>query len=98
MARKEKRRIVLTEGSKYAMKSLGSRDHMIETLGTFIGYTTIGSEEALCMELDSSHKGMKDKVRVIPVHMIVAIDIVTEAKQKEPKRPEIPAEQPQYFG
>jgi hypothetical protein len=98
MAKKEKRRIVLTEGSKYSIKSLGSRDHMIESSGTFLGYTTIGSEEAVCMELDNSHKGMKGKVRVIPVHMVVAIDIVTEAKQKEPKRPEAPPEAPQYFG
>jgi len=98
MAKKEKRRIVLTEGSKYSLKSLGSRDHMIETTGSFVGYTTIGSEEALCMELDGSHKGMKGKVRLIPVHMVVALDIVTEAKPKEPKRPESVPEAPQYFG
>ncbi len=99
MAKKEKRRIVLTEGSKYALKSLGSRDHMIETNGTFLGYTTVGSEEAVCMELDGTHKGMKGKVRVVPVHMVVAIDIVTEAKPPETKKPESQQDsQPHYFG
>ena len=95
----EKRRIILTEGSRYLLRSLGSRDHMIETNGTFLGYTTVGSEEAVCMELNGAHKELKGKVRVVPVHMVVAIDILTEAKPAEAKRPEArPENQPQYFG
>ena len=40
------------------------------------------------MELDDSHKDMKGRVRVIPMHMIVCIDIIkANEKKNEKKKP-----------
>ena len=74
--------IILTVGSKYKVKSLESRDAPLITHGTFLGYTAIAHDEGICIKLDSSHKESEGKVRVIPVHVIISIDIV-EAVEKE---------------
>jgi hypothetical protein len=42
----------LTPGSKYRIMSAMTRDEPLVTEGTFMGYTVIGSMDALCMEVD----------------------------------------------
>ena len=79
--------ISLTLGSKYQVRSLASREAVLETSGTFRGIVTIGSIDSLAMELDEKHKELKGKIRVIPTHMVIAVDIV-EAVTKE----EVPKE------
>ena len=89
---------MLTEGSKYIIHSIGKRDEMLATEGTFLGYTRIGSDEALCIEVDEKKK----KIRIVPVHMVLAMDIVSEAKpptKKEGKKGDSPTDIPiSYFG
>lgn len=76
--------VVLTPGSKYRLKSLESRDSPLITHGEFIGYTAIANDEGICMKLDASHKDTAGRIRVIPVHMIICIDII-ESAEKEKK-------------
>ncbi len=77
------KKIQLTQGSKYKITSMESRDKPLITRGMFKGYTMIGDIDSLCMELDSSHKGNKGKIRVIPSHMIISIDIISIAKEEK---------------
>ena len=73
----------LIVGSKYHIFSLGSRDNPLETVGKFIGFSILGSSEAICIELDKSHKKLGGKTRMIPSHMVLALDVLSEAKDKE---------------
>jgi hypothetical protein len=73
----------LIVGSKYHIFSLGSRDEPLETVGKFLGFSILGSSEAICIELDKSHKKLKGKTRMIPSHMVLALDVLSEAKDKE---------------
>ena len=85
---KDKKNLELTEGSKYIVTSLGSRDEPMQSSGIFRGYITIGNGGAICIELDKSHKKLSGKVRIIPEHMILAIDIVKVADKEEEKEKE----------
>jgi len=82
---KKKDKIQLTEGSTYKITSIGSRDKPTVSSGTFRGYTVVGNMEAISLELDKSHKSLKGKVRIIPSHMIMTIDIMTAKKPKVEK-------------
>ncbi len=78
--------IILTVGSQYRIKSLESRDAPLISHGKFLGYTSIGNDEGLCIELDESYKDMSGRVRVIPMHMIVCIDIIKAKEKKDEKK------------
>lgn len=80
--------IQLIEGSKYEIYSLGTKEEPMKSRGIFKGYTVIGNTDAICLELDSSHKRLKGKIRIIPTHMVLAIDIIKEVKKKMEKREE----------
>ena len=73
----------LTIGSKYQITSLGSKDTPIVTNGEFLGFSILGSSEALCLKLDKSHKKLSGKIRMIPSHMIMTLDVITEVKDKK---------------
>lgn len=75
--------IHLTLGSRYHLRSLASREAVLETRGIFRGFVGIGSIDGVAMELDDTHAGMKGQLRVIPSHMVVAIDIVEAAKTED---------------
>lgn len=71
----------LTIGSKYRVRSLASREAVLETLGTFKGVVSVGTIDGLAIELhDGDHAG---KLRVIPTHMVLAIDILEAVKREE---------------
>jgi hypothetical protein len=75
MDRKEDWKLI--EGSRYKIISIGGRDSSLETEGMFRGYATIGIEEAgLVMELNTEHKDSGEKLRIIPLHAILAIDVL----------------------
>jgi len=74
--------IVLTPGSRYEVRSLGAKDEPFVTRGTFRGYTQVGNIDGLCIELDATHKELRGKVRVIPSHMVMTIDIIAAAPAK----------------
>ena len=66
----------LVEESHYKITSIGARDNALETEGIFKGYANIGIEEAgLLMELGDTHGTEKGKLRIVPLHAILAIDI-----------------------
>ena len=81
--------VQLTLGSKYHVRSLASREAVLDTRGTFRGFTSVGSIDGLAMELDDSHADMKGKLRVIPSHMVIAIDILEAAKKDEEAKDEM---------
>jgi hypothetical protein len=73
----------LIEGSRYKIISIGGRDSSLETEGIFKGYATIGIEEAgLVIELCTEHEKSEEKLRIVPLHAILAIDVL-DAKQHE---------------
>ncbi|HEX08619.1 MAG TPA: hypothetical protein ENG38_02275 [Thermoplasmatales archaeon] len=81
----KEKKLELTEGSVYKIISLGSRDNLIETEGVFKGFISIGVDETgLLMELNSSHGDMAGKMRIIPLHVILLIDIL-DVKEEEKK-------------
>ncbi len=93
---KDNAQFQLTVGSKYRIRSLESRDNPLISQGVFMGYTAFGHDDAICMELDESHKDDKGKLRVIPAHMVIALDVLTAAEDKDSKEKDDEASI--YFG
>jgi len=75
----------LIEGSRYKILSIGGRDNSLETEGIFRGYATIGIEEAgLVIDLCAENEKGGDKLRIVPLHAILAIDVL-DVEQHERK-------------
>ena len=85
---RDKSIIVLSIGSKYRIKSLEARDKPLVTSGKFLGYTAIGHDEGMCIELDSTHEDKAGKIRVLPTHAIVSLDIIEAADKVEKSVPD----------
>ena len=82
---KDEKKMELTEGSVYKITSLGGRDVLLETEGTFKGFISIGVDETgLLMELSANHGDAAGKIRIVPLHVILLIDIL-DAKENEKK-------------
>jgi hypothetical protein len=82
-------KIKLIPGSKYRITSIESKEKPLVTTGIFKTYIMLGDMDALCIELDESHKELAGKTRIIPIHMIIAIDILAPAKEPKKKEEEI---------
>ena len=81
----KKDKMEITVGSVYKITSLGARENVIETEGTFKGFISIGVDETgLLMELSSTHGEMTGRIRIVPLHVILLIDIL-DAKENEEK-------------
>ncbi len=81
----KKTEVELTEGSEYKITSLGARDSLFETEGTFKGFVSIAMDETgLLMQLNHKHGDMAGKMRIIPLHVLLAIDVL-EAKPNQKK-------------
>ena len=81
----KKPEFTLTEGSEYKIYSVGGKDEAFETRGIFKGFVSIGIEDTgLLIELGEFHGDMKGKLRIIPFHAVLAIDVI-EAKQNKEK-------------
>jgi hypothetical protein len=87
--------IVLTPGSLYRVKSLESRDKPMETVGIFKGYAAVAHDTAIVVELNGSGGEEKGRLRLIPSHMVISIDVLKAEKEKEEKEAESNAV---YFG
>jgi uncharacterized membrane protein len=71
----------LTIDSKYIVYSVGSSKEVMQTSGTFVGYSYLSKEEGgICIKMDESHGSKKGMIRIIPMEAIIAIDIVEEKK------------------
>ncbi len=79
--------VSLTKGSRYRIESMETRDRTKITKGIFRGFATIGTDDAIVMELDESHQEMKGKLRLIPLHVILAVDVMEQAPGDAPKAP-----------
>jgi len=77
--------VVLTKGSRYRITSMETRDRPLITHGVFRGYAAIGPDDGVCMELDLSHAELAGKIRILPSHMIISIDVVEQAEEKREK-------------
>ncbi len=80
--------VVLTKGSRYRVQSIETRDKPMLSHGIFRGYAAVGPDDAMCIELDESHKDLAGKVRIIPCHMVLAIDVVDQVQDKKAKTEE----------
>jgi len=81
--------VSLTKGSRYRIESMETREKPLLTHGVFKGYATIGPDDAIVMEMDESHKDMAGRVRLIPCHMIIAIDVIQAVEEeKKPEKPQ----------
>jgi hypothetical protein len=87
--------LVLTQGSLYKIKSLEARDKPMETVGIFKGYAAVAHDTAIVMELNGPSVEEKGRLRLIPSHMIICIDVLKAEKAKEEKEAESNAV---YFG
>ena len=93
MPQKRDDALVLTPGSLYRIKSLESRDKPMETVGVFKGYAALAHDTALVMELGNGED--KGKLRLIPSHMIICIDVLKAEKETQEKESETNAV---YYG
>jgi hypothetical protein len=73
----------LMTGSKCVIYSMGSEKETLVTRGTFVGNTYIGKDEGICIKMDSSHREMKGKMRIIPVSMVISIDILEKKRNRK---------------
>jgi len=75
---KNENKMELTEGSEYKITSLGTKDNLIETEGVFQGFISVGLDgTGLLMELGEKHGDMKGKTRIVPLHAILLIDVLS---------------------
>lgn len=74
----------LTKGSRYRIESMETRERTKVTKGIFRSFATIGPDDAIVMELDDSHQEMKGKLRMIPLHVILAVDVLEQAPGEAP--------------
>ena len=76
----------LVEGSEYIIRSIGGKDEMLVTQGEFVGYASIGKGDGgICIKLGKSNEDMANKIRIIPLMMILSIDIIKSKKEKKKK-------------
>jgi len=81
---KDIEKMELTVNSEYKIYSLAGRENVLESEGVFKGFISIGVDETgLLLELNEKHENMTGKTRIIPLHVILAIDILkAEENQK----------------
>jgi len=77
--------IVLTKGSRYRITSMETRDKPLITHGVFKGYAAVGPDDGFCIELDASHAELAGRIRIIPCHMVISIDVVAQAEERTEK-------------
>lgn len=78
--------VALTKGSHYRIESMETRDHTKVTEGVFRGYATIGPDDAVVIELGESHGEMKGKLRMVPLHVILSVDVLEQRPVETPPR------------
>lgn len=77
----------LTKGSLYEILSLGERDSLLKTRGTFEGFASLGIEDiGLCIKMDKKHGKLAGKLRIIPLNVVLAIDVISAAPQKSEEK------------
>jgi hypothetical protein len=75
--------VVLTPGSLYKIKSLEAKDKPMETVGIFKGYAAIAHDTAVVMQLEKQLNDEASRIRLIPAHMILSIDVLKAEEEKK---------------
>ncbi|HTT15806.1 MAG TPA: hypothetical protein VMH49_00385 [Thermoplasmata archaeon] len=88
--------IALTPASRIRARSAGPDEKAIDSVGIFRGLVSIGGDNALAIELESSDREEQGRIRLVPISALLAIDILEAAKPEEEKRSE-PSQSPGYF-
>lgn len=70
----------LVPGSRYRITSVASRDQTVTTEGTFRGMTSLGSVDALVMEVEEDDDTV---TRLVPSHVVVMLDVLEAAGEEE---------------
>jgi hypothetical protein len=78
----------LVPGSVYRITSAGGEDTPIVTEGRFQGLTSIGSIDALVLEVKD---GKKTRTRLLPTHAVLALDILEQAARPKDEKDDTPA-------
>jgi len=79
----------LIEGSKYVVTSMGTKDRPIVTHGTYEGIVVVGGADAVVIKMGREHRDLKGRLRLIPTHVILSIDIISEPKKKVEKKTDV---------
>lgn len=80
----DKEKMELTEGSEYKISSLGTKEKLIETEGVFKGFISVGVDgTGLLMELGDAHNDLKGRIRIVPLHAILLIDVLSAKENHE---------------
>ncbi len=85
---KNNNEVKLTIGSHYLIRSINTKEKPLETKGKYIGLAVVGQDVGFVMEMED------ENIRVIPSHMILSIDILDTAEEKE----EMEEEKAGYYG
>lgn len=85
----------LTVGSRYLVKSMLTREQAQETEGVFRGITTVGTNDSMILEVPGKGGG-KGRIRVIPTHMVLSIDVLEAAARPEGQKKRGDAENVHY--
>jgi len=75
------------KGSKYRIVSKNGDNTPLISTGEFRGYAVFAGENALCLKMDSTD-GKEGRLRFIPYHAVLAIDVISMAPptEKEEKK------------
>ncbi len=85
MAMKEIEELI-TIGSRYRILSSCNDGKPLISCGEFRGYAAFANETALVLKLDDSEGQDEGRIRFLPYHAIVAIDVLELAPKKEQER------------
>jgi hypothetical protein len=76
--------MMLVVGSVYRVTSIGTKDKPIVSEGVFKGYLALGGNaDAICLELGKLHKQLAGKLRFIPTHVILTIDVLESIERED---------------
>jgi hypothetical protein len=85
----EERKNPFVKGSVYRIVSLGTQEAPVETQGTFVGFTNFGmTGEGVMIELGTRHGDAAGKLRVIPLHMVLHLDVIEGKEEQKEKQDE----------
>ncbi len=73
----------LTVGWRYSVQSQGVGDDAVETLGRFRGYTALGQESALAIEVDEGEGA--GRLRIIPIANVLWMELLEGGDPQEPE-------------
>ena len=87
MAMKEIEQLI-TIGSKYRIISTGTKDETLISTGEFRGYAAFANETALVLRLDATDGQEGGRIRFLPYHAILCIDVLEMASKEVKEKKE----------